>query len=223
MAGVHPLPGAAGTGGPSHRGAVTSHLASTPESGHGAMNLSPAPLDGIIVLGARLNAQGQPGRIGRLRLVHALTLWQEQGAEAYVIITGGPTHGTEATEARAMADFALAWAENTWGAEMRARLADRLILEEKSHNTLASARHTLPVIQELNLANVALISDGLHIRRVHYLFRRHFRHHQINLHPMPVPGVMKVYWQNRRYLWLTKMALREGGAWLKVLARRAVD
>jgi len=178
--------------------------------------------DSFIILGARLNAQGQPGRIGRLRLEHALTVWQEQGAEAYVIITGGPTHGTKATEARAMADFALAWAEKSWGAEMRDRLTDRIIIEEQSHNTLASARHTLPVIQERNLTNVALISDGLHIHRVHYLFRRHFRHHQINLHPLPVPGVMKVYWQNRRYLWLTKMALREGGAWLKVLSHRAL-
>jgi hypothetical protein len=179
-------------------------------------------LEAFIILGARLNAQGQPGRIGRMRLAHALTLWQEQGASSHVIITGGPTHGTEATEAQAMAAFALAWAEDTWGPEMRDRLTDRLILEEKSHNTLASARHTLPLVQELNIRNVGLISDPLHIRRAHYIFRRHFKPHRIALYPLPVPGVIKHYWQNRRYLWLTKMALREGGAWLKVLSHRAL-
>jgi hypothetical protein len=179
-------------------------------------------LDALIVLGARLNAQGRPGRIGRMRLEHALAVWQEQGGEAFFIITGGPTHGTHNTEARAMAAYALDWAENCWGLETRDRLAGRLILEEQSGNTLASARHTLPVVQNLSLTSVALVSDGLHMRRARYLFRRHFHPHRIDLHALPVPGVIRTYWQNRRYLWLTKMALREGAAWLKVLGRRAL-
>jgi hypothetical protein len=179
-------------------------------------------LDALVILGARLNAQGQPGRIGRMRLIHALEIWQQQGMHATLLITGGPTHGTSVTEARAMAAFALEWADTTWGPEVRDRLAGRLILEEASRTTLASARHTLPLIQNLNLKEVGLISDRLHIPRAHYLFGRHFRRHQIKLHPLPVPGVMKVYWQNRRYLWLSKMALREGGAWLKVLTHRAL-
>jgi uncharacterized SAM-binding protein YcdF (DUF218 family) len=120
-----------------------------------------------------------------------------------------------------MAAFALAHAEEHWGSETRDRLVQRLVLEETSLNTLASARHTLPLIQALDIRTVGLVSDGLHIRRAHHLFRRHFRFHPITLHPLPVPGVAKVYWQNRRYLWLAKMALREGGAWLKVLLRGA--
>jgi hypothetical protein len=178
--------------------------------------------DCLIILGARLNAQGQPGRIGRMRLAHALALWQEQGGEAYVIITGGPTHGTGTTEARAMAAFALALAEDQWGLETRAHLGERLILEEKSHTTHDSARHTLAVIRGLNLTNVALISDRLHLRRAHFLFRRHFARHPIRLHPLPVPGVIRHYWRQGRYWWLTKMALREGGAWLKVLGALAL-
>lgn len=185
------------------------------------MAVEAPPFEALIVLGARLNAWGQPGRIGRLRLAHALTLWQEQGGDALVIITGGPTHGTGCTEARAMADFALDLAAETGGPGLRERLRARLFLEEKSFSTHDSARHTLPVIQELGIRNVGLVSDGLHIRRACYLFRRHFRGHLVTLHPAPAPGVLQVYWQNRRYLWLAKMALREGGAWLKVLARRA--
>ena len=179
-------------------------------------------LEAVIILGARLNAQGRPGRIGRMRLIHGLTVWRDQGAEAYIIITGGPTHGTPYTEAQAMAAFALDWAEENWGPEMRARLKARLVLEEASHNTHASARHSLPLIRELNLREVGLVSDSLHLRRAHYLFRRHLRIQPVRLHPLPVPGVLRHYWRNRRYLWLTKMALRETGAWLKVLGHRAL-
>ena len=68
---------------------------------------------------------------------------------------------------------------------------------------------------------MGLVSDALHMHRAHYLFRRHYRQHPVSLHPLPVPGVIRHYWQNRRYLWLTRMALRETGAWLKILARRS--
>jgi hypothetical protein len=59
------------------------------------------------------------------------------------------------------------------------------------------------------------------MHRAHYLFRRHYRQHPLSLNPLPVPGVIRHYWQNRRYLWLTRMALRETGAWLKILARHS--
>jgi len=120
-----------------------------------------------------------------------------------------------------MADYALAQMAEHGDPELQERLATRLILEESSLSTRDSARRTLPLIRDLNLGTVGLISDALHLRRAHYLFRRHFRRHGVTLYPVPVPGVIRHYWQNRRYLWLTKMALRESGAWLKVLAHRA--
>jgi len=119
-----------------------------------------------------------------------------------------------------MADYALAHLAEHGDPELQERLAACLILEEASLNTRDSARRTLPLIRELNLDNVGLISDALHLRRAHYLFRRHYQRHGVTLHPLPVPGVIRHYWQNRRYLWLTKMALRETGAWLKVLTHR---
>jgi uncharacterized SAM-binding protein YcdF (DUF218 family) len=120
-----------------------------------------------------------------------------------------------------MADYALDCAENYWGLEFRERLSACLLLEEASRTTWDSACRTLPLVRGLNLDTVGLISDALHLRRAHYLFRRHYRRHAVMLHPLPVPGVIRHYWQNRRYLWLTKMAFRETGAWLKVMAHRA--
>jgi|UniRef100_A0A7C5AL66 hypothetical protein len=175
------------------------------------------PLDGLIVLGARLNPQGLPGRIARLRLEYALDLWLKGGASGYLLLTGGCSGKLPISEARAMAHHALTWAEARGGAELRERLGACLILEENSRSTRESARRTLPLVQELRLHHVGLVSDTLHLKRAHYLFRCHYRHQAVTLHPLAVPGVMKTYLKNRRYLWLTKMLLRESGAWLKVL------
>jgi len=177
----------------------------------------PANLDCLIVLGARLNHLGEPGRVARLRLLHALQIWRQHPPGCQFIITGGQLPGTAGSEARAMARWVLAWTEANWGPEVRQQLAPCLLLEEASLNTAASAANTLPLVQGLGRRAVGLVSDRLHLRRAHYLFRRHFARQGITLHPLPARGLLQHYWRQRRYLWLTKMALREGGAWLKVL------
>jgi len=176
----------------------------------------PYNFDCLIVLGARLNPRGGPGRVARLRLLHALQLWREQRPGCQILITGGRRPGTPGSEARAMAAWSLNWVEHKWGAAVREELATCLILEEASLNTAASAANTLPLVQGLGRRAVGLVSDRLHLRRAHYLFRRHFSRHGITVHPLPARGLLQHYWRQRRYLWLTKMALREGGAWLKV-------
>ncbi len=177
----------------------------------------PAHLDYLIVLGARLNLRDEPGRVAKLRLRHALQYWRDHRPGCPILITGGRTAGAATTEARAMARWSLDWVEAQWGSGAREELASCLVLEEASHNTAASAANTLPLVQARGARAVGLVSDSLHIRRAHYLFRRRFRRHGITVHPLPAPGLVQHYWQQRRYLWLTKMALREGGAWLKVL------
>ena len=173
-------------------------------------------------MGARINQEGRPGRIARLRVEHALHLWREGGETCHLIITGGCSReGLDVSEARAMADHALERAEAHGGPELRERLGACLVLEEASRTTWESACRTLPLLRHLELDTVGLVSDALHLRRAHALFRRHYRQHHIGLHPLPVPGVIRHYWQNRRYLWLTRMALRETGAWLKLLAHRS--
>jgi uncharacterized SAM-binding protein YcdF (DUF218 family) len=179
------------------------------------------PLPCLIVLGSRLNQEGRPGRIARMRVEHALQIWQEGGATGYLILTGGCSReGITVSEAQAMADYALSRVEEHGGPELRDRLSACLLLEEASLTTWDSACHTLPLILDLDIDAVGLISDSLHLRRAHFLFRRHYREHPVRLHPLPVPGVIRYYWQHRRYRWLTRMAFRETGAWLKVLTHR---
>ncbi len=177
----------------------------------------------LIVLGASLNPQGEPGRVARLRLLHALDLWRTSFPDSHILVTGGRRTGDPVSEARAMADWSLARVEEAFGFEARQRLASRLILEEVSHNTAASARNTLPLVQSRQAAAVGLISDTLHLKRANFLFHRHYSRHGIAVVPLPASGLLNQYWQRRRYRWLARMALREGGAWFKVLAQLALQ
>lgn len=186
------------------------------------INLSSLPpLDGLIVLGARLNPQGQPGRVARLRLLHALKLWRQHYPQCPLLITGGQLPGTSRPEARAMGQWILDWVRDNWGPELAAQLQRRLILEEASLNTAASARHTLQLVRELEMRAVGLVSDSFHMRRACFLFRRHYSRHGLKVHPLPARGLVGQYWRRRRYLWLAKMVLREGAAWVKALGSPA--
>ncbi|MGA8571401.1 MAG: YdcF family protein [Desulfobaccales bacterium] len=181
-----------------------------------AETAGPAPKTVLIVLGARLNPQGQPGRVARLRLLHALELWRQLNPGCHLLITGGPTSGA-ISEARSMAGWSLEWVAANWGPGLREELAPCLILEEASRNTAASAANTLPLALDLEVEAVGLVSDRLHMKRAHYLFRRCYQRQGIIIQPLPAPGLLHHYWRQRRYLRLARMLLREGGAWLKIM------
>jgi len=170
----------------------------------------------LIILGARLNPQGQPGRVARVRLLHALKLWRQLHPACHLLITGGPRSGSAISEARSMARWSLEWVAENWGPGLLEELAPCLILEETSRNTAASAANTLPLALDLEVEAVGLVSDRLHMHRAHYLFRRCYQRQGIAIQPLPAAGLLQHYWRQRRYLRLARMLLREGGAWLKV-------
>ena len=121
-----------------------------------------------------------------------------------------------------MAEWSLKWVEEHWGAEAKQRLAALIVLEETSRNTAASALNVLALAHGLGLKRLGLVTDHLHMRRAHYLFRRQAKGRVHSLHPLPFPGLLRDYWQRRRFYRLGKMLLREGGAWVKVLGKRLV-
>ena len=180
------------------------------------------PLQALIVLGGRVGADGYPGRPTRLRLLHALHLWRVHYPEAYFLLSGGRNRGAQVSEARAMAEWSLKWVEENWGTETRQRLAALIVLEETSRNTAASALNALALAHSLGLKKLGLVTDHLHMRRAHYLFRRQAKGRVHSLHPLPFPGLLRDYWQRRRFYRLGKMLLREGGAWVKVLGKRVM-
>jgi uncharacterized SAM-binding protein YcdF (DUF218 family) len=176
-------------------------------------------MDAIIILGALIGRDGHPGRVGRLRLQHALPLIIEAYPDSWVVITGGLRPGRPVSEARAMGDWAVRQALEQWGESESRNLEQRLIPEELSRNTADSAYYTAVLMEERGLKSAGLITDTLHMPRVQYLFNRTFPARQLAFRPLPAPGLFQDYWQRRRYLRLGKFVLREAGAWVKVWGR----
>src|SRR5208337_5200586 len=77
----------------------------------------------LIVLGARLNPQCQPGRVAQVRLLHALKLWRQLHPGCHLLITGGPRSGSAISEAGSMARWSLDWVAENWGPGLREELA----------------------------------------------------------------------------------------------------
>ncbi|MFP3867232.1 MAG: YdcF family protein [Desulfobacteraceae bacterium] len=177
-------------------------------------------MDALIVLGALVGQDGHPGRVARFRMSHALRLAIEHYPHSCLILSGGQRKGTPTSEARALAAWGLAWAESVWDQGVRERLDGRLIYEEGSLTTAESACNTARLLRQKGLTQAGLVTDSLHIHRAVYLFARHFADHQLHLQPLPIPGLYADYWRRRRYARLSKLVLREGGAWVKLLGQQ---
>jgi uncharacterized SAM-binding protein YcdF (DUF218 family) len=176
-------------------------------------------MDAIIILGALIGRDGHPGRVGRLRLQHALPLVIEEYPDSWIVITGGLLPGRPVSEAQAMGEWAVRQALAYWGEAESRNLEQRLLPEELSLNTADSAHYTALLMQERRLKTAGLITDTLHMPRVKYLFKRTFQPRQLEFQPLPAPGLLQDYWRRRRYLRLSKFMLREAGAWVKVWSR----
>jgi uncharacterized SAM-binding protein YcdF (DUF218 family) len=176
-------------------------------------------MDAIIILGALIGRDGHPGRVGRLRLQHALPLVIEAYPDCWVVITGGWLPGRPVSEARAMGDWAVRRALEQWGEAQSRNLEQRLLLEELSQNTTDSAHYTALLMEERGLKTAGIITDTLHMPRVKFLFKRTFGPRQLEFRTLPAPGLVQDYWRRRRYLRLSKFVLREAGAWMKVWGR----
>lgn len=176
-------------------------------------------MDVIIILGAVIGRDGHPGRVARFRLQHALPLVIEDYPESRVVISGGFLPGRPVSEAKAMGDWAVRRALEQWGEVESRNLEQRLLPDEVSMNTAATAHYTALMMQERGLKSAGVITDTLHMPRVEYLFRRTFPPRQLEFRPLPAPGLLQDYWRRRRYLRLGKFVLREAGAWVKVWGR----
>ncbi len=176
-------------------------------------------MDAIIILGAMIGRDGHPGRVARFRLLHALPLVIEAYPGSWVVLTGGLLPGRPVSEAQAMREWALSRVLEHWGEAEGQGLEQRLILEEVSLTTAASAHHTAVLMQERGWQTAGLVTDNLHMPRAAYLFQRTFRPRQLAVKELTAPGLLQDYWRRRRYLRLGKFVLREAGAWVKVWGR----
>ncbi len=116
--------------------------------------------DAIVVLGARVEANGQPGPDLLSRTEHAITLWRE-GLAPQVICTGG--FKNEPLSAAAVCRRT---------ATAMGVPATRIWLADGSQNTVEDARQAAAVMAGHGWRSAILVSHPLHLYRAQWLFSR---------------------------------------------------
>ena len=116
--------------------------------------------DAIVVLGAGLLRDGRPGWALTRRSLHAADLWSA-GIAPYIICTGGQAESFPRSEAAACREI------------LRSSQvpASAILLEELSRSTEENAIYSKRIIEAMNFADVALVSDNYHMLRASWLFQ----------------------------------------------------
>ncbi len=116
--------------------------------------------DYAIVLGAKVNADGNPSRIMRSRL-HAAVEFLERNPDAVVIVSGGQGDDEPMTEAKCMYDTLIDMGVSP----------SRLIQEGESHTTRENLLNSMDIIADMGGTDmpIALITSEFHQRRADYI------------------------------------------------------
>jgi len=116
--------------------------------------------DAAVVLGAKIEADGRPSPALLRRITHAAGLYHA-GRVPFLLLSGGQAKdGVSEAEAMRRALLALDVPDTV------------LRLEELSRNTLENALFSRPIIQCQGWRRLLLVTDGYHMPRALYTFRR---------------------------------------------------
>lgn len=116
------------------------------------------PADAIVILGALVEPNGQPGPDLRSRTLHAVELFQN-GLAPYVVCTGG-YHGDRLSAAAVACRLAVA----------QGVPADRVLLADGSQNTGEDAQSARRLMSARGMDSAVLVSHPLHLERARLLF-----------------------------------------------------
>jgi uncharacterized SAM-binding protein YcdF (DUF218 family) len=127
------------------------------------------PADAIVILGARVETDGQPGPDLRVRTLHAVSLYR-QGLAPYLVCTGG--YKGDRLSAAAVA-CKLAVSEGV--------PQERVLLAEGSMTTGEDAASTQELAADHGWRTAILVSHPLHLERARILFEEQ----GITVYPSP--------------------------------------
>ncbi|MGQ9598691.1 MAG: YdcF family protein [Anaerolineae bacterium] len=144
------------------------------------------PADVIVILGARVEPDGQPGPDLKVRTLHAVALFQ-QGFAPSLICTGG-FHNDRLSAAAVACDLAV----------VQGVPAERVWLADGSMTTREDAIRTSQLMASHGWHTAILVSHPLHLERVRLLFENQ----GITVYPSPTStDLTAIPWTDR--LWLT--------------------
>ena len=112
------------------------------------------PADVIIVMGAA-EYRGHPSPVLKLRLDHAVTLYQRRLAP-YIMTTGGPGGDPSFTEGGVGRSYLID----------RGVPAESIIVEEEGESTAYSLSAASEILRRMGLRSCIIVSDGYHVFRV---------------------------------------------------------
>ena len=112
------------------------------------------PADVIIVMGAA-EYRGHPSPVLKLRLDHAVTLYQ-QNLSPYIMTTGGPGGDPDFTEGGVGRSYLID----------RGVPAESIIVEDAGETTVYSLSAASEILKRMGLRSAIVVSDGYHIFRV---------------------------------------------------------
>lgn len=142
--------------------------------------------DAIVILGARVESNGQPGPDLRVRTLHAVELFQ-RGLAPYLICTGG--YQNDRLSAAAVA-CNLAVSQGI--------PAERVLLADGSMTTREDAASAATLMTDRGWRTAILVSHPLHLERARILFEEL----GITAHPSPTSTYLDaIPWETR--IWLT--------------------
>jgi uncharacterized SAM-binding protein YcdF (DUF218 family) len=142
--------------------------------------------DAIVVLGARVEPDGQPGPDLRVRTMHAVDLFQ-RGLAPYLICTGG-YHNDRLSAASVARDLAIS----------QGVPADKILLAEGSATTREDAASAGHLMATHGWRAAILVSHPLHLERARMLFEGQ----GITVHPSPTSTDLAAIPRKTR-AWLT--------------------
>jgi uncharacterized SAM-binding protein YcdF (DUF218 family) len=142
--------------------------------------------DAIVILGARVESNGQPGPDLRVRTLHAVELFQ-RGLAPYLVCTGG--YQNDRLSAAAVA-CNLAVSQGV--------PAERVLLADGSMTTREDAASAAKLMGDHGWQTAILVSHPLHLERARILFEEL----GITAHPSPTSTYLDaIPWETR--IWLT--------------------
>jgi len=119
------------------------------------------PADVIIVLGSRVESNGQPGPSLARRAAHAAVLYR-RGLAPAILCSGGVSNGAPVSEAAAACEHAVALGVPP----------EATFLEERATSTEENARYSVAEMQRHGWHTAILSTDGYQLYRATFLFER---------------------------------------------------
>jgi uncharacterized SAM-binding protein YcdF (DUF218 family) len=118
------------------------------------------PADVIVVMGAA-EYRGHPSPVLKLRLDHAVTLYERKLAP-YIMTTGGPGGDPSFTEGGVGRSYLID----------RGVPAESIIVEDEGESTAYSLSAASEILRRMGLHSCIIVSDGYHLFRVKRILQR---------------------------------------------------